>query len=197
MSTNPKLPIPVGPEEIVFKGEIIAVARQKMQIGEKVKVFEQARRSPGSRTIIISPDNKILITKEYRIENKSWDYRLPGGKTCDSLKEYLAIINNPKKLLKAAEEGAIKEAREEAGIEIKSLKLFKIVPTDGPTVDWDLYYFVTRDFAKLPHQDLGEGENIQASWYAIPEAINICLSGQMKDRSTGVLLQFLHSIGKI
>lgn len=198
MAANSKLPTPVGQEEIVFKGEIIAVTCQKMQIKDKIKIFERARRSPGSRSIIISSDQKILITKEYRTEIKDWDYRLPGGKVCDTLEEYLILADKPKKLLKAAQEGAKKEVRQEAGAEIKSMELFMIAPSGGPTIEWNLYYFVVRDFVVLPKQDLGEGEHIQIGWYTIPEVIKLCLLGKMREsRSAGVLLQFLHSIGKI
>ena len=100
--------------------------------------------------------------------------------------------------MRAAQEGAKKEVREEAGIEILSMKSFTVAPSGGPTIEWDLYYFVVDKFNKLPEQKLGEGEHIQVGWYTIPEVIEICLSGKMKEaRSAGVLLQYLHSIGKI
>lgn len=59
-----------------------------MQIGDRQKVFEFARRSPGTRLIILNDKHEILITKEYRSELEKFDYRLPGGKVFDTLVEY-------------------------------------------------------------------------------------------------------------
>ena len=68
-----------GPEEIVYKGKIFEVVRQPMKAGDAKVVFEIARRSPGTRLIIIKND-KILTSREFRTELDVYDYRLPGGK---------------------------------------------------------------------------------------------------------------------
>jgi 8-oxo-dGTP pyrophosphatase MutT (NUDIX family) len=198
MTEKSKLPTLIGPEEIVFEGKIIAVAHQRMQIGGKEKTFERAIRSPGTRLIIISPENKILITREYRHDFADWDFRLPGGKVCDTLEEYLNVKDDPDKLMALAISSAKKEAREEVGIEVTDLSCFDVTQTAAPTIKHDLFYFLITKFKILPGQSLGEGENISIGWHTIREAIDICLSGEMKeDRSIGVLLRYLHSIGKI
>ena len=74
-------------EEIVFQGKLIEVVQQTVEIGDKQLLREIARRSPGVRLIICDGD-KILITKEFRREVNVEDYRLPGGKVFDTLKEY-------------------------------------------------------------------------------------------------------------
>jgi hypothetical protein len=38
--------------------------------------------------MIITDGSRILITKEWRNEQNGFDYRLPGGKVFDSLREY-------------------------------------------------------------------------------------------------------------
>lgn len=58
-----------------------------MKLGDKKTLFEKARRAPGVRLIIVKED-KILLTREYRDEIKSFDYRLPGGKVFDKLSDY-------------------------------------------------------------------------------------------------------------
>ena len=74
-------------ETIVFQGKIIEVVQQLVKIGDKELTWEIARRSPGVRMIICDGD-KILLTKEFRRELDMIDYRLPGGKVCDTLVEY-------------------------------------------------------------------------------------------------------------
>jgi len=192
------VPIPAGPVEIVYKGNIIAVIRQPMQIGDKIRTFEKAVRSPGSRSIIISLDEKILITKEYRNEIKDWDYRLPGGKVCDTLDEYLTLASSPEKILEASRRGEVKEVLEEAGIEARNISLFCAVGAGGNTVTWDLYYYIIDNFVQHPKQQLGEEEDISVAWYGIPQVAELCLSGKMKEeRSASVLLRYLHTISKI
>lgn len=124
-------------EEIVFQGKIGEVVHKTQPDG---RVFEQFRRPPGTRLIIISPDRKILITKEHRHESGSIDLRLPGGKVCDSLADYDELRNSGSDIRDAATAGAIKEAREETGLEIKDPELITIANA-GATVEWDLYYF--------------------------------------------------------
>lgn len=192
-----KIPTPSGPEEIVYQGKIIEIVHQQMKIGDKEKVFEFARRSPGTRLIIISPDDKILLTREYRTELEDWDYRLPGGKVFDSLKEYNQFLKTSENILSEAIKGAKREANQEVGINPKDLKHFA-TSVCGATVVWDLYYFVVTEYDELNKQELEVGENIETNWFTFKEAKEVCLSGKMsEDRSAIVLLRYLHSQGKL
>ena len=74
-------------EDIVFQWKIIEVVQQTVKIGDKELLREIAKRSPWVRLIICDGD-KILLTKEFRRELDTRDYRLPGGKVFDTLKEY-------------------------------------------------------------------------------------------------------------
>ena len=82
------IPVPIGDEVITHRGRMIEIVTQQMRVGSEEIVFEKARRSPGTRLLITSPDHNILLTREYRGEIGGWDYRLPGGKVFDSLEEY-------------------------------------------------------------------------------------------------------------
>ena len=172
-------------EEIVFKGKIIEVVRD----GKR----EFARRSPGTRLIIVDEQKKsILLTKEYRQELGGWDYRLPGGKVFDTLAEYNEYLSSGKDIAEAARRAAVKETKEETGIKVKNIEFFHR-SICGATVIWDLYYFVVDRFEVLDSQKLEEGEQIQTSWVNLDQAKEICLSGKMQeDRSAVVLLRFIH-----
>lgn len=185
------IPIPIGDERIAYQGKILEVVQQDMDEGGKTKTYEFARRSPGTRLIIISPEKKILLTKEYRPELKTWDYRLPGGKVFDSLSEYNVSLKSGEDVVQSAIIGAKREAEEEAGIVVKNIVHFA-TSVCGATVRWDLFYFVVDQFEANPNQNLGEGENIQTNWFGFEEAKKLCLSGQVsEDRSVAVLLRYL------
>ncbi len=176
-------------EEVVAKGKLFELVQLHQPDG---RVFEVARRAPGVR-LIIHKDGKVLLTKELRRELNSHDYRLPGGKVFDSLDEYEAHRKSGDDILNAAVAKAKGEGAEEAGVDIKDLKLFK-KSTLGATVEWDLYVFEVTDWQ--PHadgQNLEEGEQIDAdTWVTFAEAEEMIISGQMQEeRIALILLQWL------
>jgi ADP-ribose pyrophosphatase len=188
-----EIPKPIGSQEIVFSGQVIEVVHQQMQSGKETRTFEKARRSPGTRLIIIDEEKKqILLTREHRFELNDFDYRLPGGKVCDSLEEFNRV-KDKNNFLEIVQKAASLEANQEAGIIPEKLTLFTISKSGGPTIEWDLYYFIVDKFEKSK-QNLEFGENITIKWFSYKEAIDLCLSGKMKeDRSVGVLMRFFRS----
>lgn len=176
----------ISDENTVFKGKIGEIVQSTQPDG---RVFEQYRRSPGTRLVIISTEGKMLITRELRIETNSYDLRLPGGKVCDTLKDYEEARNNGSDVLELAKKAAKKEALEEAGIQVNSLK-FITKANAGATVEWDLYYFLVTDYSEHPEgQQLEAGEEIEVLWMTPAEIRKAILDGKMHEwRSVGVLL---------
>lgn len=173
-------------ESTVFKGKIGEVIHTSRKDG---RVFERYRRAPGARLVIVSPDNKILVTKEYRLETNTTDLRLPGGKVRDSVDEYHELLESGQAIVEAAREAAIKEAREEVGLVVRSPELI-VKANAGATVEWDLYYFLVTDYDEHPEgQQLEEGEDIETTWVTIDELREAVANGHMNEwRSVGVLL---------
>jgi len=179
-------------ERITHKGKIIEVVQTEVEVGGRPKTFEFARRSPGTRLIILDGD-KVLLTKEYRHEVGGYDYRLPGGKVYDTLDEYNSALQGGVDIADAAKAAAAKEAREEVGIEPKDISFYH-KSVCGATVVWDLFYFVVKEFEKTG-QDLEEGEDITIEAVSIDEAKAMCLDGRMgEERSALVLLRYLANL---
>lgn len=191
---------PIGPEEIVYQGKIIEVVQQRMKTGEKEQVFEFARRSPGTRLIIVTPEKKVLLTKEYRHEARGFDLRLPGGKVFDTLQEYNDFLKSGADIASVAAEAAKKEAREEVGIEVEEIQYHYTSKEASATLMYDLLYFVITRFRKLPDgQSLEHGEEgIELVEVNFDEARQICLDGRMQeDRSVAVLIRFLSTLDSL
>ncbi len=177
-----------------YKGRIIGVELEEKEINGKIVKFEKAVRSPGVR-IIAYKDNMVLLTKEFRYELNDWDYRLAGGKVVDKLEEYLPIREDETRLKAAIEEAVKREAKEELGLDVKSMTLFK-KSTCGATVEWDLYYYTTNDFFES-ESNPDEGEQIEKMWVSYQEASNMCTNGKIsEERSAIVLLNFLSGQAK-
>lgn len=181
----------IGKEKIVFEGKTFQIIKQRFSVGSKTIEVEKAMRSPGVRLIIIN-ENKILLTKEYRPELKRYDYRLPGGKVFDNLKEYQNSLNKKDNILKKSIEAAKKECIEETGLIAKNVRHYQTSHA-GLTVIWDLYYFIVDDSKKHEKgQQLEHDEVIYPEWKKFEEVKKLCLNGKIReDRTVGILLKFL------
>lgn len=176
-------------EKITHQGKIIEVVQKEVDINGKKKVFEYARRSPGTRLIIPKGDT-VLLTKEFRSEINGYDYRLPGGKVYDSLDEYNSALSSNTDINESAKTAAIKEAKEEAGIEVKELSFFH-KSVCGATVVWDLFYFVVNEFSESS-QNLEDGEDITFEFIHRDAVKKMCLDGSIsEERSALVMLRYL------
>jgi 8-oxo-dGTP pyrophosphatase MutT (NUDIX family) len=177
-------------QQIVFQGKIIEVVHEEMD----GRTIEYGRRSPGTRLIIVTPDKKLLMTREYRRELDAFDTRLAGGKVFDTLIEYNSFLNSENDIVPQAQNAAAKEAREEVGIDPKEMKHFHTSKC-GATFTWDLFYFVVTNYEKLDSQNLELGENIEVVEVSFEEAEKMCLDGSMQEeRSALVLLRYLNRI---
>ncbi|MFA6073376.1 MAG: NUDIX domain-containing protein [Candidatus Woesearchaeota archaeon] len=186
-------------ETITYSGKIFEIVQQKRNIEGKQITFEIARRSPGTRLLILrtikneksKKQEQLLLTKEYRRELNKYDYRLPGGKVFDTLLEYKNAIKTKEDLLLFATNAAKKECLEETGLDAKTLDLYKISKA-GATIEWDLYYFIVKEFSKSK-QNLEIGEDITLEWKSFDEVKLLCREGEInEDRSVGVILNFLN-----
>ncbi len=126
-----------GRENILGSGRIIELIEYEVDLGNKKKMFELARRAPGVR-MIFERDGEILLTREFRGENDGYDYRLPGGKVFDLIEECRSYRGD---LFEAARNAAVIEAQEECGIVVEEENLILLkVSHCGATMEWDLYY---------------------------------------------------------
>lgn len=191
------IPIPSGKEKIAYQGKIIEVVEQPMYAGEKQFVFEFARRSPGARLIIPTQDGNVLLSKEFRTEIEGYDFRLPGGKVFDTLKEYNAFLQTGRDIKEKARETAIKEAKEEVGITVESIEHLGVSHC-GATVEWDLHYFLVTQYSENSAQHLEDGENITIVPTSVEDARTMCLDGRIQEeRSALTLLRYLNNLNKI
>lgn len=189
--------MPKSNEIIVAAGQIFELVQIPKSDG---RVFEVARRAPGVRLIIADKARKqVLLTREHRWELDSWDYRLPGGKVFDTLKELEAYRQSGEDILKAATNKAKEEAAEEAGMQVNGVVLYKKSML-GATVEWDLYIFEATDWrAHKDGQNLKEDEQkgIDVQFYDYTEVERMILEGHMQEERVGlVLLQWIKSEGR-
>lgn len=158
--------------------------------------FEFVRRPPGVRVLIPNmKDRLILLTREFREESEGWDYRLPGGKLFDTLDQYDAFQGGGGDLMKAANDQALAEVQQEAGLIVGDLDHIHSSRC-GASVDWTLHYFVANTIVACSQQNLDPGERVEPTWVSFTEAFDFAIMGRMQeDRSVSVLLRWLHANG--
>ena len=183
-------------EKILFSEGIFEFVSEEKNYdinGENKKIKRTfVRRPPGIRAIILNSKNEILLSKEYRYELETFDYRLPGGKVFDDINDYRKSIDN-NTILENVFKTVAKEIKEEVGILIKNPELYTTSHA-GASVVWDLYYFIVKDFEIIENgQELEESEIIDGFvWKNQEEIVKMCLEKQIhEERTIGVLLSYI------
>lgn len=173
-------------EEVVFSGKIGEVVHATQPDG---RVFERYRRSPGTRLVIVTPEKKVIMSREHRQETGGVDLRLPGGKVCDTLGEYHDLLASGTDIVVAATQAATREGSEEVGVTVSNLTLLTRANA-GATVEWDLFYFMTHDYEEnASGQNPEHGEQIERVELSPSDIREAIINGEMQEwRSVGVLL---------
>lgn len=184
-------------EKILFNNgffEFVQTEKEYSIENEKKTVKRNfVRRPPGIRALIVDKkEEKILLSKEYRYELETWDYRLPGGRVFEDLESYKKAIEDGS-VLQHVEKTVAKEVQEEVGLIIKNPKLLKISKA-GAGVEWDLYYYEITEYevdSKGPK--LEEDEVIDGYiWKSYDDIINMCIETKIQEeRTVGVLLTYI------
>lgn len=181
-----------GEERIIAQGRLLELVTQEVTIEWKTKNFEFARRAPWVRLIVPHQDGsgKILLTREYRSELGRYDYRLSGGKVFDSLAEFHEHMDNSDSMLSYTEAAVMREAREEIGIDVQTMKHLS-TSWCGATIVRDLHYYEVSSYV-MWEQQLEDGEIITYDFYDIETVKQWCLDGSLdEERSAIVLLRYL------
>lgn len=174
--------------QITFTWDLFAIEKHS------VKWYERAIRPPGVRLLLKNTENKYLLTREFRQEQGTFDYRLPWGKVFDTLSEYLKIRENQIALDEAVLQAAKIEAKEEAGID--EIKFMRIIHQSkaGASVEWDLYY-VSGQIVSMSEQNLWGDElihGIETGFYTTAEILLMIKNWEiLEDRTIGVLCKYL------
>ena len=182
--------------KIDYRGKMFEVISWEGKPGIR---YEAVARSPGVRLIIETEKDGVkalLMLREFRQEVDGYDFRLPGGKIFDSLKELDEHRGSKEGIANAAQKAAEKEGLEEAGItqgEYTPLDISRA----GATIDWDLHYFKVNN-AKIGKQQLEETEqgDIETVILSAKEIFNKLINREIKEgRSADMIWSWLQKNG--
>jgi 8-oxo-dGTP pyrophosphatase MutT (NUDIX family) len=164
-------PISFSEEETIFQNRFMRLFRIDADFGEFTREYYVAAKG-GKVGVMIWKDDKILLVRQYRfvIDDMSWE--LPGGglKPGESL-----------------EEAAIRECREEAGIEPGSVKPYfsfqhSVDVTKSPGHIFEAVDIVSE--GALPAND----ETDARMWLPADEFVDKIVSGEIREPMTIIAL---------
>jgi ADP-ribose pyrophosphatase len=156
-------------QKTVYKGRThLVVHDAELPDGERT-TYEVAHTDGKAVAVLIkTPDDKIVLTHQYRFPLDRWIYDLPGG-------------GSPAD--EDVEEAAIRECREEVGIRPKKLiKLATFYPNPG-RADWIANLFFCDEFEESELKIDDSSEIIEKALMPVAELDKLIQSQQIVDPS--------------
>jgi len=153
--------------KIVFECPIFKVEEAEVELrdGTTAKRWYVVKRDAVA--VICLKNNKVILTKEFRSAAGSSQWRLPAGGVHEGEKP---------------ENAAIRETREEIGLEPLDVKLLKTFPNTSSTIKQNTHCFLATKFKDNP-LDTGEKEEqeIEIKELTIEEVKNLLSNGEIPD----------------
>ena len=152
----------------VYKGKVISVRVDKVQINKKQTIREVVEHN-GSAVILPLMDDTIIMEKQYRH---------PIGK------ELLEIPAGTLEKGEKPEECAARELIEETGYKAGMLKpLGRCYITPGYCTEL-MHFFVATNLSKVEHHEMDEDEAIKIVKVRVRDAVRMILKGEIEDAKT-------------
>lgn len=155
--------------ESIYKGRVIELRRDEVELENGSRAEREVIHHNGGVAVLALDDNgNALFVRQYRYPYGEVLLELPAGK--------LAVGEDPG-------DCGLRELREETGYIAGDYRfLGKVYPTPGYT-DEILYLYVARDLV-FAGQRLDEDEFLTVLKIPYKKAVEMCLSGEIKDAKT-------------
>lgn len=152
-------------ETVSYKGDWFDVIKQDVELSNgKVVSWEALKTKDAVATIVLDKENNVYLGKEYKVVHKDYIYTTAAG---------VAEVQDSEKSLR---EQAIKELREEFGMNAKHLeKLATVLQSGRSSTKWHIY--LARDVFDDPLEK-DEGELIEMIKVPINEGLKLLLTNK-------------------
>ena len=144
--------------ETIFDGKVVKLVRDEVLCPNgKTSYREIIRHNGGAGVLCVTPDNKVLLIKQFRYAYDEIIYEIPAGK--------LEKDEDPKL-------AAIRELEEETGMKASSVELLNVLyPTCGYSAE-KIYIYLAQDCVKT-HTNLDEDEFIIEEYIDFDKALEM------------------------
>lgn len=155
----------------VYTGKTISLRVDTVEIPNRgYKKREIVEHNGAVGIIAITPENKVVLVKQYRkaIEKELWE--IPAGK--------IEPGENPK-------ESAIRELKEETGYSAQSIKLLHKFYTSAGFSNQKIYIYLAENLTS-GSQDFDDDEFIEAKEFSLNEVYDMIYNNDIEDGKTSI-----------
>jgi ADP-ribose pyrophosphatase len=159
-------PLSFSDEQDIYQNKFLRLYSVKADFGEFEREYYVVDKGQRAGVIILR-NEKILLVRQYRflIDDMSWEF--PGGGRGND---------------ETYEQAAIRECREEAGIECHSIKPVFQFEQGIDTTLAPAHIFECTDFTESA--EFKNEETDERNWFPYSEALGMVLDGRIKDVMT-------------
>lgn len=155
----------------VYSGKTISLRVDTVELPNKGYQKREIVEHKGAVAIVaITPDNKVVLVRQYRkaIEKELWE--IPAGK--------IEIGENPK-------DTAIRELKEETGYSAGNIKLLHKFYTSAGFSNQKIYIFLAQNLTP-GEQNFDEDEFIKTEEFSLDEVYNMIYKNAIEDAKTSI-----------
>lgn len=155
----------------VYTGKTISLRVDTVEIPNRgYKKREIVEHNGAVGIIAITPENKVVLVKQYRkaIEKELWE--IPAGK--------IEPGENPK-------ESAIRELKEETGYSAQSMKLLHKFYTSAGFSNQKIYIYLAENLTS-GSQDFDDDEFIETKEFSLNEVYDMIYNNDIEDGKTSI-----------
>ena len=165
----------------IFSGKIIKVKRDDVLLSDGSKAFrEVVEHSGGVCVVPITDEGNIVLVRQFRYPYKEVIYEIPAGK--------LEKGEDPEK-------AALRELSEETGYVTESVEDLGVLYPTPAYCGEKIYTYLARNMHK-EDQHLDSGEFLFGEEMPLEKAVNMVISGEIKDAKTQIaILKIARKLG--
>ena len=155
--------------EVIFDGVVVKLEKDRVLCPNgNTSYREVVRHNGGAAVLCVTPNDEIILEKQFRYAYDEVLYEIPAGKLEKGEDPY---------------EAALRELEEETGKKASKLELLNILyPTCGYSSE-KIYVYLATDYVET-NTSLDEDEVIEIEYVPFEKAIEMVNNGQIKDAKT-------------
>ncbi|WMM26479.1 NUDIX hydrolase [Tissierella sp. MB52-C2] len=159
----------------LYEGKILNLRVDTVEIPDKKYSKREIVEHPGGVAIIpLTEDNSIILVKQYRKAVEKFLLEIPAGK--------LELNEEPR-------ETAIRELKEETGLEAKKIEYISEFYTSPGFCNEKIYLFLATDLIE-GEPNLDSGEFVETVKYNIDDLVKMVDRGEIIDSKTIIGINF-------
>lgn len=155
--------------EPIFKGRVIDVARETVELPNGRQVELEIIRHPGGAAVVaLDAERRVCLLRQFRHAGDGWLWELPAGKLDPGEGPFAT---------------AVRELAEEAGVTAGDWFGLGFMHSSPGVFTEVIHLWLARDLAMQAHAQESD-EVIEVHWLPLTQALDWCADGTITDAKT-------------